>query len=192
MLVFTVVEGPRVRVRKVKILGNKSFTDSKVKDEVKTKSWFPFFVSGTFDPDQVEQDVAAIRQFYENHGFFDVRVGRKVVVGPDQREVMVDFVIEEGQRYVVESISFRGNDSRTAEELRKDLNLTEGPVLRQRHAAAGQATDRQVLQPAGLHLRAPGPQSRPGLPAHPGTSGCSRRKPARSPSSTTSPKASRS
>ena len=128
ILTFSIVEGPKVKVRNVVIRGNRSFTDNKIKDQVKTKPAFLFFASGTYDPDQVEADVAAIRQYYENHGFFDARVGRKIVVSPDQREVQVEYVIDEGRRYVVERISFRGNrDQRVTDEmLRKDLKLTEG------------------------------------------------------------------
>src|SRR5262249_31439415 len=109
-------------------LGNRSFSDGRLKDQVKTKSWFPLFVSGSFDPDQLEQDVASLRQFYENHGFFDVRVGRKVVVSPDQREVMVEFVVDEGQRYTVESVTFQGNHTVSDAELKKNLKLVEGRV----------------------------------------------------------------
>ena len=128
---FDIVEGPKVRVRKVQVIGNRTFTDAKVEDQVKTKPWFLFFASGRFDPDQLERDVAAIRQFYENKGFFDVRVGRKVVVSPDQSEVMVQFLVEEGARYFVDKVSFRGNTRLSEEELRKNLKLTEGRVYEQ-------------------------------------------------------------
>jgi len=133
IVVFKIVEGPKVRIRRIQILGNRSFTDSRIKDQIKSKSWFPLFVAGTFDPDIIEQDVAAIRQFYENHGFFDVRVGRKIVVSPTQKEVMVSFVIEEGRRYVVDRVRFNIQPAPdcppsgvTEAELRKDLKLTEG------------------------------------------------------------------
>jgi outer membrane protein assembly factor BamA len=125
---FNIVEGPRVKVRNVVIRGNKSFTDNKIKDQIKTKPAFLFFASGTFDPDEVESDVASIRQYYENHGFFDAKVGRKIVVSPDQREVQVEYLIDEGRRYVVDRISFRGNhDERVTDQaLRKDLKMVEG------------------------------------------------------------------
>lgn len=132
VVIFSVVEGPKVRVRKVRILGNRSFTNARVKDQVKTKSWFPFFVSGEYDPDQIEQDVASIRQFYENHGFFDVRVGRRTIVSPNQKEVMLDFIIEEGTRYKIDKVTFKispgtGRGSGITEgELRKNIKLTEG------------------------------------------------------------------
>ena len=102
--------------------------DNKIKEQVKTKPSFLFFSSGVFDPEQLDADVASIRRYYENHGFFDARVGRKVVVSPDQKEVQVEYVIDEGRRYVVDRISFRGNhDDRVTEDvLRKDLKMTEG------------------------------------------------------------------
>src|SRR6185437_1015123 len=81
--------------------------DARLKDQIKTKAWFPLFVPGTYDPDQIEQDVASIRQFYENHGFFDVRVGRKIVVSPDAKEIAVVFVVDEGQRYKVDKLTFK-------------------------------------------------------------------------------------
>jgi outer membrane protein insertion porin family len=129
ILTFNVVEGQKVRVRKVLILGNKTFSDSRVKDEIKTKSWFPFFVPGTYDPEQLEQDIASIRLFYEHHGFFDVRVGRKTVVSPDQSELMIEFLVEEGQRYTVERVSFKTNPTVSEAELRKNLKLIEGRVF---------------------------------------------------------------
>ncbi len=123
---FTIVEGPHVRIRKVRIIGNTSFTEGRIKDQIRTKSWFPLFVPGTYDPEQIEQDVASIRQYYENKGFFDVRVGRKIVVSPTQGEVMVDFVIEEGQRYTIERVTFKGNQAVTEADLRKNLKLLDG------------------------------------------------------------------
>jgi len=128
ILTFDIVEGPRVKVRNVVIRGNRSFTDNKIKEQIKTKPSFLFFNSGIYDPDQVDSDVASIRQYYENHGFFDARVGRKIVVSPDQKEVQVEYVIDEGRRYVVDRISFRGNhDERVTEDLlRKDMKMTEG------------------------------------------------------------------
>src|SRR5437879_1457530 len=73
IFIFNIVEGPRVKVRNVVIRGNKSFTDNKIKEQVKTKPSFLFFSSGVFDPDQIDADVANIRQYYENHGFFEDR-----------------------------------------------------------------------------------------------------------------------
>src|SRR6185369_17675231 len=123
---FKVVEGPNVKVRKVDFVGNNSFSDDRLKDQVATKYWIWIFRPGTFDPDTTDDDVAALRRFYEGRGFFDVRVGRKVTESPEQNAIKVTFVIEEGQRYYVEKISFRGNTKLSEQELRRNLKLIEG------------------------------------------------------------------
>jgi outer membrane protein insertion porin family len=125
-LAFNIVEGPNVRVRKVHFIGNHSFSEDKLKDQVQTKSWIWIFRSGTYDPNLLEDDIGALRRYYQQHGFFDVRVGRKVVVSPDMSEIQVDFVIEEGPRYVVDKITFKGNATVSEAELRRNLKLVEG------------------------------------------------------------------
>jgi outer membrane protein insertion porin family len=125
-VVFTITEGPDVRVRRVQILGNHSFTDDKLKDQIKTRHWIWIFRTGNYDPEQIDEDVASLRKWYEDHGFFDVRVGRKTEWSADQSEVMVTFVIEEGPHYKVDQVSFRGNATVPEAQLRKQLKLTEG------------------------------------------------------------------
>jgi outer membrane protein insertion porin family len=125
-LVFNIVEGPNVKVRKVDFVGNRSFSDDRLKDQVQTKYWIWIFRPGTYDPDTIEDDIAALRRFYEQHGFFDVRVGRKVTESPDQTELRVTFVIEEGVRYTVDAVTFRGNHRLSEQQLRQGLKLTEG------------------------------------------------------------------
>ncbi len=125
-LVFSIVEGPRVEIRMVDFIGNDSYSDWKLKDQIKTKSYMFIFQSGTFDPEQVDQDVDSLRKFYHDKGFFDVRVGRLLTFGPDQTEMKITFVISEGPRYVVDHVRFEGNTMVTEGELRKPLNLVEG------------------------------------------------------------------
>ena len=70
--------------------------------------------------------MGALREFYIDHGFFDVRVGRKLIFSPDQSELQVDFLIEEGPHYIVDHVSFVGNARLTDAELRSVLNLKDG------------------------------------------------------------------
>lgn len=125
-LAFNIVEGPQVRVRNIRFLGAKSFADDELRKQVKSSTWFPVFAAGKYDADQVEQDMGSLREFYTNHGFFDVRVGRKLIFSPDQSELQIDFVIDEGPRYVVDHIAFSGNAKLGDAELREGLNLKPG------------------------------------------------------------------
>ncbi|HEY8668131.1 MAG TPA: outer membrane protein assembly factor BamA [Tepidisphaeraceae bacterium] len=128
-LIFKIVEGPRVRIRKVNFGGNYSFTEDKLFRQIHTRSWWFFFKAGTYDPDMIDDDVAALRRFYQQKGYFDVRVGRKLDFSKDQSELMVSFEIEEGPRYTIDHIIFKnvGENVLTISDsaLRNGLKLIE-------------------------------------------------------------------
>ena len=50
-----------------------------------------------------------------------MRVGRKLIISPDQSEMEVDFLINEGIRYKVDRVSFTGNANLTEAQLRQGL-----------------------------------------------------------------------
>ena len=126
VLQFDIVEGPSVRIRNITFKGNKTFSDNKLEDQVKTRTWIWIFREGTYSPDMVEDDVASVRKFYQQKGFFDARVGRKIIVSPDQSEVQIDFVVDEGPRYTIEKVTFKGNSAVSEAKLRENMKLTEG------------------------------------------------------------------
>ena len=125
-VVFHIVQGPKVRIRKIAFLGAKSFSRGKLNDQVKSTRWYWIFNAGTFDPEEVEDDVAALQRFYQGKGFFDVKVGRKLVFSPDQSELQINFLINEGLRYKIDRVRFTGNASLTEARLRNNLLQTEG------------------------------------------------------------------
>jgi outer membrane protein insertion porin family len=125
-VVFQVVEGPNVRVRNIDFVGAKSFGEDRLKRQIQTKTWVFVIRPGTFSPEVVEDDVAAIQRYYQNKGFADVRVGRKLIWSPDMSELQINFVVEEGPRYIVDRVSFRGISGVSEAQLRQNLRLREG------------------------------------------------------------------
>lgn len=139
-VVFLITEGPNVRIRNITFIGAHSFIADRLKDQIRSKTWIWILSSGKFDEETVEDDVGALRRYYESKGFFDARVGRRIVWSPDQSEVQIDFLIDEGPRYTVERIVFRGNSRVSERDLRARLKLTEGSPYDQ------QILDRDVRQ----------------------------------------------
>ncbi|MDB5289112.1 MAG: hypothetical protein JWL69_353 [Phycisphaerales bacterium] len=125
-LIFDVVEGPQVRIRMVDFIGARSFDKDKLSGQVKTGSWIFIFRPGKLDLDLLDEDIASLHQFYRDHGFFDARVGRKLIFSPDNSEVEVDFLIDEGRRYKVRNVRFEGNAHLGEAVLRQDLKLNPG------------------------------------------------------------------
>lgn len=125
-LLFNITEGPNVKVRKIDFIGNNSFTSERLRGEVGTKYWIFIFRPGTYDPETLDDDVAALKRYYRSRGYFDTRVGRKVTESPDQTEIKITFMIDEGVRYYVDKVTFKGNEKLSDIELRRNLKLVEG------------------------------------------------------------------
>jgi len=125
-VVFQIVEGPQVRVRKVDFIGNNSFSTWRLKDQIKTGYYIFIIRPGVFDPEQVDEDVSRVQKFYYDHGFFDVRVGRKLSRSPDMSEMQVSFLVDEGARYFIDQVEFKGISAVTEGDLRKEMRELEG------------------------------------------------------------------
>ncbi len=105
VLIFEIIEGPRVRVRAIEFAGATAFAAKELSAEIDTTTWFPFFRRGEVDQDQLTADVAALHKYYSGRGWIDVRVDREIEISPSQRDAKVIFLIEEGQQYTVEEIT---------------------------------------------------------------------------------------
>jgi len=102
-LIFEISEGPKSKIRQVNFLGNKSFSDSELKDQIATQEarWWKFFASNdSFDPDRQAFDREQIRRFYLDNGYADFRVvSATAELTPDREDFIVTFVVDEGDIY---------------------------------------------------------------------------------------------
>ena len=135
ILIFEVIEGPRVRTRSIIFDGATSFTTGQLWAEIETTTWFPFFRRGEVDQDQLAADVASLQMFYHDRGWIDARIDKEIEVSPSQREAKVIFLIEEGRRYTVEEITASAPggvplEVFSAEQLAAIMNIQVGDVFR--------------------------------------------------------------
>ncbi len=102
-IVYEISEGPKSKVRQINILGNEKFSDGELRGEFVTKQarLTSFFSSNTsYDPDRLAFDQQKLRQFYLTQGYADFRVVSAVAeLTPDQRDFIITYVVEEGERY---------------------------------------------------------------------------------------------
>lgn len=123
-VIYTIVEGPRVRIRRLRIEGNRYFSNWRLRQEIATTARFWPFIPGYMDAEQVGRDVHAIRNLYVDEGFMDAEVGRKLDFSDDKKKVTLTFVIHEGPRYRISRILFKGNKAFSDEELAGRLGLS--------------------------------------------------------------------
>lgn len=103
---YIIREGERTRVSVIRFEGNTAFESRKLRPEVKTEeaNWF---VTAPLDEQVLDRDVGAIVKFYQDRGFLDVRVSRRVQPSPNSKEAIVTFVIEEGRRYTLRGVTIQ-------------------------------------------------------------------------------------
>ena len=110
ILIFRIVEGPRVRIREIIFSGNDRFDTNQLGAQIKTKPWVFVFSTGNLDQDLLIDDVAALDKFYKDRGFIDVRVDKRVEISASGKEAKVVFVISEGRQYRLRSVKVETSD----------------------------------------------------------------------------------
>ena len=120
--VYTINEGEKGAVREIRFVGNKVFSDRKLRKQMKTKAktLISFFdKSGRLDQAQLQQDLDSIREFYQNKGYIDVAI-------PEVRQerypggLRLVIVINEGMQYHVRNLSFSGEQATNETEAARD------------------------------------------------------------------------
>ena len=136
VLIFEVIEGPRVRIRSIVFNGATTFPAKELSAEIETTTWFPFLRRGELDDAELTNDVASLHRFYYGRGFIDVRVDKQIEISPSQREAKVVFLIEEGRQYTVGEIKASGMAGAplkvfSSEQLAAIMNIKVGDVFKQ-------------------------------------------------------------
>src|SRR4051812_4257222 len=110
-LVFEINEGDVTQVERIDFVGNKTFSDTDLRDEIATKeSAFYRILSttDTYDPDRLTVDKENLRKFYLSQGYADFRVLSSVAeLSPDQEAFFITFTVEEGERYKLGKVDIK-------------------------------------------------------------------------------------
>ncbi|HET7577492.1 MAG TPA: outer membrane protein assembly factor BamA [Sphingomicrobium sp.] len=103
-VIFEIYEGDLAKVRAINILGNKQFSDKRLRKEMFTREaggLLGFLKSNdTYDPDRLAADQQKLRAFYLTEGYADFRVVSALAeLTPDRKDFVITYVVEEGPRY---------------------------------------------------------------------------------------------
>lgn len=140
LLVYQVREGPKVRIRSIKIDGNRAFGNKELRSQIKSQTYNPliFWRTAELDRDQLDLDTAALRDYCRDRGYIDAQIAREVELSPDQKSALVTFHVQEGARYSVRGMSVQGNTVFTADQILQVLPLKRGGIYSTKQAQASQ------------------------------------------------------
>ena len=123
---FQIHEGTLQRISRTRFVGNTFVSDARLKTQIKSKPGFFMVFGGKFDPNKIDEDIERLTAYYRGFGYYGARVGREPIVGPSGKWVTVNFVIDEGPRYMVSRVSFLGNNKFASDTLSSQLELKSG------------------------------------------------------------------
>lgn len=124
-VVYSVVEGPVVKVVGTKFRGNQFADAARLRTVLMTKKQFAGVFGGKFNPMTLEMDRQRVIDYYQALGFVAARVSPEVVRTENPGQVMIVYHIEEGMRYQVADIQINGNKTYEGATLQR---LTEQKV----------------------------------------------------------------
>ncbi len=165
ILLFRIVEGPRVKVKAIEFEGNQAFTAAQLHAEISTRTAVILFRRGELDEDTLTDDVAALDRFYKDRGYLDVRIGHRVDLSPDQTEAKVVFPIIEGRQFTLRSVRTEPDPLRvfSVEQLTAMLEIKPGDVFSQDKIRKSLRVIRNAYAKLGYDLATPRQPSRPGM-----------------------------
>ncbi len=141
-VVYSVVEGPVVKVTSLQFKGNKFADNGRLKTALATKKQFIGLFGGKFNPMTLDVDRQHIVEYYHGLGFLGVRVSPEVVRSDEPGQIRIVYHIDEGIRYSVSDLQIEGNKSVDTSALKLlteqkpgdtyDRRLVQGDLLRMR------------------------------------------------------------
>ena len=131
-VVFEVAEGPRAFIKEVRFSGNSALPAGELRKVLlKTRVrrfWSWITKSGIYLPDEFQQDLDRLRDYYFNRGYVDMKVaGTELERLP--RGLRVSIAIEEGRQYRLGAAEITGNVQFATDDLRRRLQMKQGDVF---------------------------------------------------------------
>ncbi len=130
-LIFEIDEGPEAKINKINFFGNKHYSSPDLQEILMSKEsrWYRIFSSSeTYDAEKMNYDKELLRRFYNQRGYADFRVVSAVAeLTPDKKSFILNFTLEEGQRYKINEIKINSAIKEVSTEiLYKEITFKSG------------------------------------------------------------------
>ncbi|HLG32932.1 MAG TPA: outer membrane protein assembly factor BamA [Ignavibacteriaceae bacterium] len=133
LLKLTIEEGDEVTVREIEFTGNQSFDDDELSgemDETAESSWWKFWSSAQFKPEEFKKDKLLVVDYYRKNGYRDSEIiSDSLIYSNDYKDLRIIINVYEGPQYKVRNISWTGNTVYPAEMLNSRLDFAKGDVF---------------------------------------------------------------
>ncbi len=112
-LTFSINEGPPARIRELRIVGARAFSESTLKglfnqDTGTFMSWYT--KSNQYSRTKLNADLETLRSYYLQRGYMEFTIdSTQVAISPDKKDVSIVINVTEGDRFVVSAVKLEGS-----------------------------------------------------------------------------------
>lgn len=129
-LTFTVVEGEPAKIKDIRIVGNKAFSESTLKDQLDqdTGGWLSWYTkSNRYSRAKLNADLETLRSYYLSRGYLEFRIdSTQVAISPDKQDITITVNVTEGSPYVVQAVKLDGNYLDRDDEFKSMVTIRPG------------------------------------------------------------------
>ena len=129
-LTFNVTEGSVAKIKGLRLVGNKAFSESTLRNlfDLDTGGWLSWYTkSDRYSRVKLNADIETLRSYYMTRGYLDFKVdSTQVAISPDKQEITVTINITEGERFVVSGVKLEGNYLGREDEFKSLVTIKPG------------------------------------------------------------------
>ncbi len=122
-IIFSISEGPQVRVSKIGFEGNEALSSATLKGKLPLKE------GAVLEPELLKKSKAAVAELYGRNGYRKPAIQQSVKLDEKQGQAEVSFTISEGIKSVIQSLKVEGENRVSEKYIREQLRIAEGEPL---------------------------------------------------------------
>jgi outer membrane protein assembly complex protein YaeT len=111
----------------------------------------PIYEEGTVDQDLLNEGGQNLRNYYQSHGYFDVKVSHQPVE-TDAQHVTALYTVELGKRHVVDTVTVTGNKYFSTELIKQRLSVRPNAFLDRYGAFSQQLVGQDIASIRALYM----------------------------------------
>ena len=128
-VVLKITENKKTKINKIVFNGNNSFSDFRLRWQMKETKQQPFYMfwRSTFDNSNFKEDLELLSTFYQNKGYRDFEILKDTIqFSNDSKKMNIVLTISEGEKYKYRDFSWEGMSLFSEEDLQNTLALEKG------------------------------------------------------------------
>ncbi|QRF59167.1 outer membrane protein assembly factor BamA [Variovorax paradoxus] len=139
-LSFGVTEGEPARIRSVRIVGGRDFSESTLLDlfDQDSGGWLSWYTkSNQYSRAKLDADLETLKSYYITRGYLEFRVdSTQVAISPDRQDLAITVNITEGEKFTVAGVKLAGDYLGRDDEFKTLVTIKPGQPYDGEQAAA--------------------------------------------------------